>query len=348
MKNKKVKVDKIGSVTKNMDLKDEVCISTNTSLLEGDVIVVQALEEHEKYGELELIDGALSKINNSDLIIGVLGERKALAGIVGIVPSKVKNDDTLHILNIGGVIGKAVSWNKDFVKSPIPIKIIGNVIVKNKKLNVHDCIQKLDSTLKKTVPLIVVMGTAMNVGKTTATTNIITALTHKLKLNISAAKLTGVAAQKDIVAMKKAGAKEVVSFLDVGISSTINHHGLVIPAAKTLLNKLSEDKPDAIIIELGDGIIGWYGVDKLLHDSEFTKAMSFKIMCAHDLVGAKGAFDMLKELNLVIDYFAGPVTNNTAGTDYLENNLKIPSGDLRYDTSKLLKNLKMKGVIKYD
>lgn len=348
MKNKKVKVDKIGSVIKNMGLKNEVSVSTNTFLSEGDVVVIQTLEEHEKYGELELIDGTLSKINTGDLIIGVLGERKALSGIVGIVPKKVKNDDILHILNIGGVVGKAISWNKDFVESPIPVKVIGNVIVKDKKLNIHDCIQKLDSTLKKTSPLIVVMGTAMNVGKTTVTTNIITALTKKLKLNISAAKLTGVAAQKDIVAMKKAGAKEVVSFLDVGISSTINHHGLVIPAAKTLLNKLNEDKSDAIIIELGDGIIGWYGVDKLLHDAEFTKAMSFKIMCAHDLVGAKGAYDMFKELNLTIDYFAGPVTNNTAGTDYLENSLKIPSGDLRYDTLKLLKIIKNKGVIKYD
>ena len=348
MKNKKVKVDKIGSVLKNMGLCNKVCVSENANLLEGDVLVVQALEEQEKYGDLELINGTLSKINKGDLIIGVLGERKALTGIVGIVPIKVKDDDVLHILNIGGVIGKAVSWNKDFVKSPIPVKVIGNVIVKGKKLNIHDCIQKLDSTLKKTSPLIVVMGTAMNVGKTTATTYIISALTKKLKLNVAAAKLTGVAAQKDIFAMKKAGAKEVVSFLDVGISSTINHHGLVVPAAKTLLNKLSSKKPDVIVVELGDGIIGWYGVDKLLNNSELANAIHFKIMCTHDLVGAKGAYDMLKELNLTIDYFAGPVTNNTAGTDYLENNLNVPSGDLRYDTSKLLKIIKTKGVIKYD
>lgn len=348
MNTKKIKVDKIGSVIKNMGLTSEVYISTIASLSEGDVLVIQTLEEHEKYGKLELIDGTLSKINKDDLIIGVLGERKALAGIVGVVPKKIKDDEVLHILNIGGVIGKAVSWNKDFVESPIQVKVIGNVIVKDKKLNIHDCIQKLDLTLKKTSPLIVVMGTAMNVGKTTATTNIISALTKKLKLNIAAAKLTGIAAQKDITAMKKAGATEVVSFLDVGISSTINHHGLVVPAAKTLLNKLSCKKPDAIVVELGDGIIGWYGVEKLLNDSEFANAMHFKIMCAHDLVGAKGAFDMLSNLNLAIDFFTGPVTNNTAGTDYLENSLKVPSGDLRYDTTKLLKIIKTKGIIKYD
>ncbi len=348
METKKVKVNKIGSVLKNMGLYDEVYVSMNANLSEGDILVVQALEEHEKYGDIELVDGTFSKIRKDDLIIGVLGERKALAGIVGIVPKKIKDEGVLHILNIGGVIGKAVSWNKDFVESPIPVKIIGNVIVQNQKLNIHDHIQKLDLNLNKISPLIVVMGTAMNVGKTTATTNIIAALTKKLKLNVAAAKLTGIAAQKDIIAMKNAGAKEVISFLDIGICSTINHHGLVVPAAKTLLNKLSCNNPDVIVVELGDGIIGWYGVDKLLNDDEFANTVRFNVMCAHDLVGAKGAFDMLNKLNIKIDFFAGPVTNNTAGTDYLEHILKVPSGDLRHDTSKLLKIIKTKGVIKYD
>ena len=348
MKTQKIIVNKIGSVVKNMGLKNDIYISVDKSLSEGDVVVIKALEEHKKYGKLELIDGTLSKINKGDLIIGVLGERKALAGIVGIVPKKVKSNDVLDILNIGGVIGKAVSWNKDFVQSPIPVKVIGNVMVNDKKLNIHDSIQKLDLVLIKTAPLIVIMGTAMNVGKTTATVKLIQSIKNKTKLNLVAAKLSGIAAQKDILAMKKAGASQVLSFLDVGISSTINNHGLVVPAAKTIINKLTKEKPDLIVVELGDGIIGWYGVEKLLNDQEFMKAISFNIMCAHDLVGAKGSYDMLESLNLKIDFFAGPVTNNTAGTDYIENVLQISAQDLRYNTQKLLKILKNKGVIKYD
>ena len=348
MKTQKIIVNKIGSVVKNMGLKNDIYISVDKSLSEGDVVVIKTLEEHEKYGKLELIDGTLSKINKGDLIIGVLGERKALAGIVGIVPKKVKSNDVLDILNIGGVIGKAVSWNKDFVQSPIPVKVIGNVMVNDKKLNIHDSIQKLDLVLIKTAPLIVIMGTAMNVGKTTATVKLIQSIKNKTKLNLVAAKLSGIAAQKDILAMKKAGASQVLSFLDVGISSTINNHGLVVPAAKTIINKLTKEKPDLIVVELGDGIIGWYGVEKLLNDQEFMKAISFNIMCAHDLVGAKGSYDMLESLNLKIDFFAGPVTNNTAGTDYIENVLQISAQNTRYNTQKLLKILKNKGVIKYD
>ena len=348
MKTQKIIVNKIGSVLKNINLNQQVYISKKIHAVEGQAVVVKVLEEQTKYGKLELTTGVMSKIKKGELIIGVLGERKALAGIVGIVPKEIKTGDVLNVLNIGGVIGKATSWNKDFVNLPIPVKVLGEVIMNNKSLNIHDSIQKLDSVLLKTAPLIVVMGTAMNVGKTTATVKLIQSIKNKTKLNFVAAKLSGIAAQKDILAMKKAGADQVLSFLDVGISSTINNHGLVVPAAKTIINKLTKKKTDLIVVELGDGIIGWYGVEKLLNDKEFSKAMSFNIMCAHDLVGAKGSYDMLKILNLKIDFFAGPVTNNTAGTDYIENILKIPSQDIRYDTNKLLQVLKKKGIIKYD
>ncbi len=348
MKTQKIIVNKIGSVLKNINLNQQVYISKKIHAVEGQAVVVKVLEEQTKYGKLELTTGLMSKIKKGELIVGVLGERKALAGIVGIVPKEIKIGDVLNVLNIGGVIGKATSWNKDFVNLPIPVKVLGEVIMNNKSLNIHDSIQKLDSVLLKTVPLIVVMGTAMNVGKTTATVKLIQSIKNKTKLNLVAAKLSGIAAQKDILAMKKAGADQVLSFLDVGISSTINNHGLVVPAAKTIINKLNLNNPDLIVVELGDGIIGWYGVEKLLNDKEFSKAMSFNIMCAHDLVGAKGSYDMLESLNLKINFFAGPVTNNTAGTDYIENILKIPSQDIRYDTNKLLQVLKKKGVIKYD
>lgn len=348
MKTQKIVVNKIGSVLKNTNLNQSVFISKKIHAEEGQAVVVKVLKEQTKYGKLELTNGSMSKIKKEELIVGVLGERKALSGIVGIVPKNINAGDILNVLNIGGVIGKATSWNKDFVDSPIPVQILGEIIVNNKSLNIHDSTQKLDLILTKTVPLIVVMGTAMNVGKTTATVKLIQSIKNKIKLNLVAAKLSGIAAQKDILAMKKAGASQVLSFLDVGISSTINNHGLVVPAAKTIINKLTKEKPDLIVVELGDGIIGWYGVEKLLNDKEFSKVMSFNIMCAHDLVGAKGSYEMLKNLNLKIDFFAGPVSNNTAGTDYLENNLKIPAQDLRYDTKKLLLVLKKKGVIKYD
>ena len=315
---------------------------------EGESIVVQVLGAQKKYGELEMTDGRMSKMREGDILAGALGERKALEGIVGIIPKNVKYSDILNILNLGGVIGIAVSWNKDFVSHPVKVKVLGSIVNGNKTINIHNFSLKPAMKLKSKIPIIAVMGTAMGVGKTTVACELIHALVKQKGLKVAAAKLTGVATQRDVLMMKDVGVIKALTFHDVGLTSTLNNHDGVVPATKTILNTLSKDKPEIIVVELGDGIIGWYGVEKLLNDKEFIQSVSFSIVCAHDLVGAIGAKDILEKKGLKTNFFAGPVTNNTAGTDYLENILQIPSADIRDNKSKLLKFLGKKGVIKHD
>ncbi len=340
-----IKLDKISSVLKNAQIDQFVDITTEVNPKIGFGIVVEALKSLDKYGELELVGGRFSKIRKGDLIAGVFGERKALEGIVGHVPKTVKSGDELQILNLGGLIGNAVSWNKDIISSPLPVKFIGAITVNNKILDIDSFAIKDGEKFVKSAPMVVVMGTAMSTGKTTVATELIHVLAGQKKLKVCAAKLTGVAAQRDILGMKDAGAKVVLSFLDFGLTSTINQKEAVVPAAKAIINSLNTNKPDIIVVELGDGMIGWYGVDKLLAHKDFVRSISFVIVCAHDLVGAFGAVDILKKNNLKADFFAGPVSNNTAGTDYLEVNLGIPAEDIRDSSSKLLTTLIDKKVI---
>lgn len=342
------KLDKIGSVLKDVKLPYKVLTIPFVKALEGESIVVQVLGAQKKYGELEMKDGRMSKMREGDIIAGALGERKALEGIVGVIPNEVKNGDVLNILNLGGVIGSAVSWNKDFISSPVKVKVLGSILANKKTINIHNYSLQPQTKLNNKTPIIVVLGTAMGVGKTTVATELIHTLVKQKGLKVAAAKLTGVATRRDILAMKDVGAISTLTFHDVGLTSTLNNHDGVVPATKTILNTLSKDKPEVIVVELGDGIIGWYGVEKLLNDKEFIHSVSFTIVCAHDLVGAVGAKDLLEKKGISCDFFAGPVTNNTAGTDYLEQILKIPSADIRDDKSKLLKVLGMKGVIKHD
>ena len=35
----------------------------------------------------------------------------------------------LNILNLGGVMGKALSWNKDYVTSPVQVKVLGSIFL---------------------------------------------------------------------------------------------------------------------------------------------------------------------------------------------------------------------------
>ena len=118
MKITKIKLDKIGSVLKDVNLSNEAEIISKIKAKEGESIAVKVLGAQKKYGELELRDGRMSKMRGGDIIAGALGARKALEGIVGVIPKTVKKGVILNILNLGGVIGQAVSWNKDFVSTP--------------------------------------------------------------------------------------------------------------------------------------------------------------------------------------------------------------------------------------
>src|ERR1700752_4886917 len=99
-------VDKIGSATSTLGLSKTVALVTSSeSTRAGDAVVVRALTDSATYNMLELPTGRLAKINPGDLLIGVLGRRRALKGFVGDVPASVKAGQELHLLNMGGVIG---------------------------------------------------------------------------------------------------------------------------------------------------------------------------------------------------------------------------------------------------
>lgn len=348
MKTNLIKSSKIGSVLKNLKFPASTELTTKIQSIEGEIIVVKALKSQKKYGNIELTSGRMSRIRKGDIIVGVLGQRKALEGIVGKVPKNLKANDVIHILNLGGVLGIAESWNPDFIDNPLPVRVLGAIAKNDSTLDIQSCSLKPESTLHKTAPIVLILGSSMGVGKTTIVKKVVHLLVKEKGLKVSAGKLTGVAAKRDLVAMKNAGANPVLSFLDAGLISTVDKDKVIVPVTNTVLNALNKGKPDLLVVELGDGVIGWYGVHTLLQYNEFIKSVSFIIGCANDLVGATGLYEVLKKIGLKIDFFAGPVTNNTAGTDYLEQFFKIPGQDLRHGHAKLMKALQQKGILNYD
>jgi hypothetical protein len=100
-----IDADKIGSATSPLGLSRTVAlVPSSESPQAGDVVVVRALTDSATYNMLELPTGRLAKINPGDVLIGVLGRRRALKGFVGDVPAQVNAGDELHLLNMGGVI----------------------------------------------------------------------------------------------------------------------------------------------------------------------------------------------------------------------------------------------------
>lgn len=131
-----LEADKIGSATSPLKLTKTVSvIDENNSPKAGDVVVVRALSESVTYGNLELPSGRLAKINRNDVLLGVLGSRRALKGFVGDVPDTIKTGDKLHLLNMGGVIGICKGHHSS-LSDAIEVEVLG-IAVRDEGGNPH-------------------------------------------------------------------------------------------------------------------------------------------------------------------------------------------------------------------
>lgn len=329
----KVKVDKIASSTRNVPLSEEVEISSKIEAKEGNLIVVKSLEEKSIYGEIELIDGSMSKISKGDMIVGVLGERKALKGFKGEVPQKLEVGDVVNVLNLGGILGKCTSENHNFGTS-LKAEVQGTIVSSGRPVNLRKNAIEWKNHLEKISPIILVSGTCMESGKTTVACEIIRGLKQK-GYRIVGAKLTGISCLKDINKMVDYGALFSKIFTDAGMPSTTHVENVVV-AAKGILSELSKKNPDIIVAELGDGLLGGYGVTSILKDDEIMNSVKVHIFCATDPVGAYGGKKIFEELERNINIISGPTTDNDVGVECIEKELGVPAANAKRTPEKLV------------
>src|SRR5215204_409588 len=329
-----VDIDKTGSATSPLTLGKRVRLTAaDDEPRVGDVIAVRALTESVTYGNLELPSGRLAKINRGDVLLGVLGKRRALKGFVGDVPAKVCAGDRLHLLNMGGVMGECKGHHSSLSEA-IELEVVGIVCDEiGMPMNIADAGLLPSDTLHKSAPIVMVAGSCMNSGKTVAAVEIIRQAANA-GLKVAGVKLTGIACLRDTLNMQDHGAFETASFLDCGLPSTVDCENLP-SVAKSLFNHLNSFEPDLIVAELGDGIIGGYGVDEILKDEELKSAISSLVFCASDYVGVVGGIATLNSMGIEIGVVAGSVTDSQMGEDFVAKEFGLPAGNARRDGEKL-------------
>ncbi|KPL15828.1 hypothetical protein AMJ74_00485 [candidate division WOR_3 bacterium SM1_77] len=315
---KLIRIDKAASSTVNVSLDEEVSASGDLEPVRGKVCVVRALEEKRVYDRIELVTGRMAKVSRGDIIAGVLGERRALQGFAGVIPDHMRAGDVLNILNIGGVIGKAISYNLQYGQ-PFRVELLGTVERDGKTLNIGDGALPTAENLEgvRDTALIVVSGTSMNSGKTEVAAKLTQELTWK-GYRVCSVKVSGISALKDMLNMEDHGAVKALSFLDFGYPSTV-YCGDVARITKGAIRELSRYEPDVILVELGDGILGDYGVFEFYRDGEIKAKITCNIVCALDPVGAWGISKIMEEGGISVHLISGPVTDNVVGTDFLKS-----------------------------
>jgi hypothetical protein len=316
-----IQAHKIASVVHRLGLGREVeLIAERRRAHVGDVVAVRAKAEKQTYGELELAEGRMAKVFLGDVIVGALGARRALKGFVGSCPSIVAPGDELVLLNLGGVIGVAQGSGYHDLGSPCPVEFLGFVAIDGQAAKVPSVEVPPDAP-KKLPPLIVVSGTCMSAGKTRAACEIIHELSAR-GIRINGAKLTGVACRRDLLVMEDHGARRTTSFIDFGLVSTVNTRRLA-RVGRQALSYLATDAPDMIVLELGDGIMGDYGVMEILRD--LRGDVGVHVFCATDPVGAWGGKEFLAKEGIGIDIVSGPSTDTIVGVSFMRTKLGVPA-----------------------
>ncbi len=325
---KTVIADKIASVAQHAGLKRELRVSADIPCEEGVLVAVEILNNKATYNTLELTSGRMAQVKRGDVIVGALGHRKALFGYSGYLPEQLAPGDELQVLNIGGVLGICDSVNANFGQ-PFSAKVLGAVLhfpYLGERIGIptRAGAEKLlpEPTLNtQGVPIVALAGTCMDSGKTAAACAIVSRLRH-LGFTVDAFKATGVSLRRDILAMEDAGARNTSIFTDFGVITTTAANGPDV--TRTILNKLCSQQPDVIVFELGDGLLGAYGVDSILHDADIAAALSCVILCANDPVGATGGVELLRnEFNLDTNLVTGPSTDNQVGRNIVLKRLEV-------------------------
>jgi hypothetical protein len=330
---KRCTLDKIASVTHRSRLSKNVVLGTRIPATEGSIVACRVLNAKTSYNHLEDVNGRMVALHPGDIIAGALGHRDALHGYSGQVPETVEPGDELQLLNLGGVLGtgaRATPGQGD----PFRMEVLGSILSFPSGDRRHGQPASVsDGALASPVeippsdslpPVIALVGTSMNSGKTTAACALIAAI-RRTGRTVAAGKLTGISLRRDVLEMADSGADPTALFTDFGVVTTDENNAP--PSARALLSHLAaaDPAPGVIVLEMGDGLLGTYGVRALLADDFIRSSIDAIVLCANDPVGAWGAMTLLDQrFGLSPAVVSGPVTDSDAGRSFCRESLELP------------------------
>lgn len=257
--------------------------------------------------DLELSDGRLAQVYPGDHLIGALGRRAATLQCVGTWEA-VERPEDMDLLSIAGVIGKSTSWSA-FTSAPAPVRYLGHVQRQGTVLSMADFAPHTAPSRSLATRVLLIIGTSMDAGKTTAAVRIIRTLTAR-GLGVAGVKLTGVGRYRDILAMGDAGAEWILDFVDGGIPSTVVPPDEFRRVASSLMGKVDELGADVIVLEAGASPLEPYNGDIAVE--VLGTAIRAVVLCASDPYSAVG---VLQAFGLEPTFVAGRATCTDAGME---------------------------------
>lgn len=257
----------------------------------GDLVLAR-VDELRHHTKLQRPDGRRRVLFQGDEIIVCYGDRYAPNQFEAVVPDDL---GPCHLVAAGGVAAKAVSWHRRIGRGPTritPLGLLGDA--SGQVMNLAQfALPRRPRPAGGLPPVIASVGTAMDSGKTTTAAYLVRGLS-RAGLQVAFAKVTGTGACGDIYLLEDAGAHAVVDFCDAGYVSTYRlSDSRVQQITQTLVHELAADGPDAIVVEVADGLLQ-QETAALVRSPTFRQLTDAVVFCAGDALGAAAGVERLR------------------------------------------------------
>lgn len=262
------------------------------AVMPGDLILgrVQRIGQHRG---IQLVTGRRSDLFCGDLVVLAAAARYAPDQFEGVARIDPRGAD---LLASGGCLGQMRDRNFR-TRLPTCVYPLGRVMrADGKPVNLGDYALPPNSS-ETDIPVIGVIGTAMNSGKTLATARLGYGL-RQAGRKVALIKVTGTGAFGDYNEYVDTGASYVADFTDAGLASTyMQPLARIKDAFDRLLSEAVRRRCDVAVMEIADGIFQ-RETAALLNDSSFTKRLAGLIFACGDAVSAAGGAMELRRLDI--------------------------------------------------
>ena len=290
---------------------------------EGDVVLVRVIDPD---GVVLLVDWQEVRhpVHAGTVLLGVLANRDSTTHASGgLPPHGIPITEGTRLSWLGGQSGllgienwSPATHNADGAQASALVEAIGLLTGPAGTVNTSQ-LSRIPKVEHATAPVLVVCGTAAEVGKTTLAGRMINHLATNNGLNMVAVKPTGSGGLADSLSHRQAGATATVDLVDCGLPSSYTSAERFAAHIDHCLRYAEEHRPDLVICELGGDLI-WGNNDTFLRQPGLRQRIIGVVCVAGDATGVLGAHTFLQSAGLddlavayVPAYTRNPVTFRT-------------------------------------
>ena len=299
------------SLTRISDLAEEpftVELREQDSWETGDYVVGEVVGRAGEFSRVELRNGRMIEVVEGDLVVGAWGSRRATLEAVGDW-SDIGDDGMFNAMTSAGLFGRVTSL-APLMPPLMRLRYVGHVTRDTVKMRMRDFVPPIPD-VEYDIPTLLIIGTSMSAGKTTAAKRIIRHL-KGLGLSIVGTKLTGAGRYRDALSMWDAGADDIYDFVDVGLPTTTVDAEEYRPRLRQLLSLIAARSPDIVVAEAGASPLEPYNGEAVLE--ELGDCIKCTVLCASDPYAVSG---VIAGFGYKPDVIAGIATNTTASVELI-------------------------------